>query len=236
MKKQLISNTTVLDIREANKKLLDMGRTTHAPRYRELSNRFSLSEWIVRWICQGREYSNVGGFIERFDHEGGFNRAVSDNEALQVREHFDRDATVMSLAKKYGVSTVTIQRILLGKTYRNVGGPLFDKATLKKRMGNKSSVVINTVTVPSSKKFSVATVVHPKSVVQQPAQTAPIMSVSSTPNLSSIDVFLIRTGYSFGASIESLQIQFRLSRQTVVEIINGKMFPNLPGPKETALV
>ena len=228
MKKQSIANSTILQIRDANKKLLDMGKTTHNTRYRELSRRFNLSEWSIRWICQGREYVGAGGFIERFDHEGGFNRAISDAEALAVKLEFSKNATVIELANKYKVSPITIQRILLGKTYRNVGGPLALSSSISKRMGNKSSLAINTIAKPT-------TVTAPR-VAPQQQQAAPIMSVSSTPNLSSIDVFLIRTGYSFGASIESLQIQFRLSRQTVVEIINGKMFPNLPGPKETALV
>lgn len=228
MKKQSIANSTVLEIRETNKKLLDMGKTTHATRYRELSNRFGLSEWSIRWICQGREHIRAGGFIERFDHEGGFNRAISDAEALALKLEFSKNATVIELANKYKVSPVTIQRILLGKTYRNVGGPLAFKSSIKKRMGNKSSLVINTLAKP-------AMVTAPR-IISHPPQATPIKSVSSTSNLSTIDVFLIRTGYSFGASIEALQIQFRLSRQTVVEIINGKMFPNLPGPKETTLI
>lgn len=228
MKKQLIANSIVLEIREANKKLLDMGKTTHAARYRELSKRFSLSEWSIRWICQGREYVGAGGFIERFDHEGGFNRAISDTEALSVKIEFNKNATVIDLANKYNVSPVTIKRILLGKTYRNVGGPLALSSVISERMGNKTSLAINALAKS-------AMITAPR-VISHPPQTTPIKSVSSTPNLSTIDVFLIRTGYSFGASIEALQIQFRLSRQTVVEIINGKMFPNLPGPKETTLV
>jgi len=202
----------------------------HASRYRELSRLYNLSEWVVRWICQGREHANAGGFIERFDHEGGFNRSLTDTDALNIRVAFHEGSSVNALAKKFNVSTITIERILLGKTYRNVSGPLFDKEDLKKI--NSNITVICGQAIPSCN----APVQQPtQHTFQQFTQSTPIASVSSTPNLSSIDIFLIRTGYSFGYSIEALQIQFKLSRQVVVDIINGKMFPNLPGPKEKSL-
>jgi DNA invertase Pin-like site-specific DNA recombinase len=54
---------------------------------------------------------------------------------MAIRKEYDKGSTYRKLAEAHGVSVTTIQNIVLGITYVDVGGPLQDKSTSGQRRG-----------------------------------------------------------------------------------------------------
>lgn len=238
MKNIQVTSQEVLAIREENKNLLNArSYQTHADRYRALAKKFSRSEWTIRWVCQGREYLDVGGFIENVaNHEASTTRAIDNNDALEIRERYNANLyDAYDLANKYAVSYSTIRRILLGKTYRDVGGPTFTAEDLAKRADKKpldwgsrtltARARVNRKTNPiPPKPMNLATL--DSHDVSQDSRSL----TDEESKLNGMDVFIIRSSYKNGKSINDILINFNLNYNSICDIIEGRIFTSRGGP------
>jgi Mor family transcriptional regulator len=69
-----------------------------------------------------------------------------------------------------------------------------------------------------------------------------IVAASSTPvnndrrslsveesSLNTIDIYLMRTSYNSGSTIEYLALKYNLPQNSIVDVINGTIFSDKPG-------
>jgi len=82
-------------------------------------------------LYQGTEQQNTRDMVERDRQARGqdfSNTKLSDKEVLQIRrEYKNTDLNQYDLAEKFGVNRSQIQRIVVGKHWTHVGGPIKGK-------------------------------------------------------------------------------------------------------------
>lgn len=207
-------------------------------RYEVIQKETGFSEWTVRWICQGREYTDAGGFIEGIQgHEGSKSRAFEENEIIiSIREKFNtKQCSIWRLADQYAVSDTTIRRIILGKTYRDIGGPIVDESfiercdeprpsgSIQKRNNHRSSLLAKQQALSAQPK----TLITSNSSTEKNDVREMTMAEKS---LAGLEVFYIRNAFKNGRSVQELSIRYNIPEESVVDVVRGNIHSRVPGP------
>lgn len=105
----------ILEIRSRNEQELKRNPSLNkTQRYRIIANDFGICEWSARWICQGKSFPKVGGFIEKSDLYKNNKISASIDD---IKQKFSAGYSPQYIANLYGVSNSTIKRILNGQTF-----------------------------------------------------------------------------------------------------------------------
>jgi Mor family transcriptional regulator len=219
-----LTKSEILEIRNNNEALIKGCLVINqSERYRRLSKKFKLSEWTIRWICQGRDYLEHGGYIEdSLSHESTANRSLTHSDALWIRNNFNlQHSSIRDLANKFGTSQSTIRRILLGQTYRDVGGTLFSKKilTLLKNQSNNSAVTGSPATTPLKKSFNSAILNSSKNAAGGNNQPQKLSTSNMASNLSETEIYLIKHNYIRGYNIKYISQLYNVSEKEIVDIL-----------------
>lgn len=103
----------------------------------ELSRRYGISIAVLGHLLRGSTYREAGGPIRKPGPQGGQDRALTDEQAVDAREKFHLQGyNVRQVAREFRISDRAMRKLLSGETYRAVGGPVgpvFDRRSGKQR-------------------------------------------------------------------------------------------------------
>ncbi len=106
----------ILEIRKINEQEIRNNPSLNkTKRYKKIANIFGICEWSARWICQGKSYPKIGGFIEKAEKFQNNRRIAPSVES--IKQKFSSGYSAHYIANLYGVSTNTIKRIINGQTF-----------------------------------------------------------------------------------------------------------------------
>jgi len=109
------SKLTVFEVLRIRRIYAKRGKNTY-----ELSKQYNVSQILISQIIRGVSWKHVGGPLKQSTP----GKRLTNKEVIEMRELYQKGSNTHELAIKFDRYDSTIERVVFGKTHKNLSGPI----------------------------------------------------------------------------------------------------------------